>query len=177
MTDYIIFIRGINVSGKNILKMHLLKEVLSNYGFEHVKTYIQSGNLLIPNSDVSSQNIKSKIELVLQEHFQIETICIVKKLNEIKHILQSFPFSTKNTKELYVTFLNQTPSKEKIETIIGKDYKEDNFKILENLIYIQCKNGFGKTKLTNNFFEKKLNVHATTRNWNTLNKIITLMDA
>lgn len=174
MANHLVFLRGINVSGKNILKMNLLQNLLHSNGFPSSKTYIQSGNISIPNAIISTEKTKLKIESLLLEHFDIETICIVKTRDEIKALLEEIPFSTENTKELYFTFLENTPSKEALEAILEKDYKQDAFEITNDCIYIRCRNGFGKTKLNTTFFENKLKLKATTRNWNTLTKMMAL---
>lgn len=173
MSDYIIFIRGINVSGKNILKMKLLKETLLKYDFTNVQTYIQSGNVFIQDSTLSKNALKLQIEDILEKDFNIQTTVLIQTVEEVKILLTQIPFSTENTKQLYFTFIDSIPNNETVLQLKGNDYKGDQFTISKNCIYIQCINGFGKTKLNNNFFEKKLSVKATTRNYNTLVKMTT----
>lgn len=174
MTHYIAFLRGINVSGKKSLKMQLLKDAFTQNGFADTQTYIQSGNIFIPNCELNKKSVKIKIEKILLTEFDIETICIIKTANELETILNNIPFSIENTKQLYFTFTETTIDKELIKTIAKGAYKEDLFSASNDCIYIQCINGFGKTKLNNNFFERKLKCKATTRNWNTLVKMIHL---
>lgn len=176
MNDYLLFLRGVNVSGKNILKMADFKECLHKNNFPNAKTYIQSGNILIPNTPLNSETLKIKIEELLLKQFNIDTICIVKTLEELKTTLLKVPFSTESTKEMYFTFLSELPAKKNTETLLEQNYNQDIFEIEKDCIYLKCANGYGKTKLNNNFFEKKLAIKATTRNWNTLTKMIALGD-
>lgn len=172
MNNYIVFLRGVNVSGKNIIKMEAFKKALFKNGLSNVQTYIQSGNIFIPNSKDRPEEVKQRIETILQSEFDIETICIVKTAHELKTLVNKIPFSIEDTKQLYFTFTEKNATKEDIDAITNGDYKGDKFSVSNETIYIQCINGFGKTKLNNNFFEKKLNLKATTRNWNTIIKMI-----
>ena len=75
---------------------------------------------------------------------------------------------------MYVTFLDKIPEKILSENIKSFSYPPDKFIHINREIYIYCPDSYGNTKLTNNFFEKKLNVSATTRNWKTVNKLAEL---
>lgn len=174
MNNYIIFLRGINVSGKNILKMQLLKNSLKAKHFPKVQTYIQSGNILIPNTTLSPLEIKTIIETTLSNEFGINSNCFVFKELQLTEIYNNIPFLTENTKEIYFTFIEHLPAIEILNPLQEQNYKGDEFSATKNCIYIKCINGFGKTKLNTNFFEKKLQTEATTRNYNTLLKMITL---
>jgi uncharacterized protein (DUF1697 family) len=93
----------------------------------------------------------------------------------MKVVLSNNPFlSEKNIDEskLHVTFLGEFPSKEQIKKTETLNYEPDRFNIAGKEIYLYCPNGYGRTKLNNNFFENKLNVMATTRNWNTVKKLV-----
>jgi uncharacterized protein (DUF1697 family) len=79
-------------------------------------------------------------------------------------------------KRLYVTFLSEIPAKKNIESIKSFDFSPDQFLIIGKEVYLCVPNGYGETKLSNNFFEKKLKVNATTRNWNTVRKLLELAE-
>ena len=92
----------------------------------------------------------------------------------MKKTISSNPFlKEKNgdAKRLYVTFLSEIPDKENVESIANIDFSPDKFIIIGKEIYLCVANGYGETKISNTFFEKKLKVKATTRNWNTVNKL------
>ena len=59
-----------------------------------------------------------------------------------------------------------------IEILVANS--DDEFQLIENAIYLYCPNGYGNTKLNNNLFEKKLKIATTTRNWNTISKLVEL---
>lgn len=76
-----------------------------------------------------------------------------------------------DAKRLYITFLSEIPAEENVESIENINFLPDKFTIIGKEIYLCVANGYGETKISNNFFEKKLKVKATTRNWNTVNKL------
>ncbi|GAB2486193.1 DUF1697 domain-containing protein [Alkalibacterium psychrotolerans] len=72
MTNYVVLLRGINVGGKNKIKMADLKAVLTDAGFLHVQTYIQSGNLIL-HSKPDAERVQLKIEQLLLEKFELNS--------------------------------------------------------------------------------------------------------
>ncbi|HSV10563.1 MAG TPA: DUF1697 domain-containing protein, partial [Hanamia sp.] len=99
---------------------------------------------------------------------------IIRSEDEIRKIIAANPFlKEKNIeqKKLHVTFLSNIPDKENVESIEKMDFSPDKFMISGKEVYLYVPNGYGETKISNTFFEKKLKVKATTRNWNTVNKL------
>ena len=174
MRKYISMLRGINVSGQNKIKMEELKVLYESLGLKSVKTYIQSGNVIFesPESDVSE--LVNKIETAIKQAFGFSVIVTIRTMNEFQHVVKNNPFYEKvkeDVKKLHVTFLSDTPSKSSLDLINKLENEPDEWFIAGKEIYLYCPNGYGRTKLTNNYFEKKLNVSATTRNWKTVNKL------
>ncbi len=179
MAKYISFLRGINVAGKNKILMADLKLLYQKLNFNNVITYIQSGNVIFEtDSRKHSNDIQAEIKTAIAKKINLEVPVIVRTKNELQNILSFNPFvrlKNLDTKSLYVTLLNELPSKENISALNIIDYKPDQFEIKGKDIFIFCKMKYGKTKLSNNFFEKILKVSATTRNWKTINKLYKLM--
>ncbi len=95
----------------------------------------------------------------------------------MENILSINPFlkqSDINIDKLHITFLSETPEKEKLKSIAQFDYAPDKFMIIGKEVFLYCPINYGETKLSNKFFENKLNVSATTRNWKTVNKLVEL---
>ncbi|GFD82921.1 hypothetical protein KUL118_57830 [Tenacibaculum sp. KUL118] len=169
MNTIIILLRGINVSGKNKIPMQELKTLLEELGYNTIKTYIQSGNIVLKTRE-DSKEVEKNIHTKIKEKYDYDVLVLAKEVKEIKEILQNNPYSNLNKKQIYFTFLfNETTIKE-----IEVDAKEDEYTILKDVVYVNAAGGYGKTKLTNNFFERKLKVSATTRNFKTTNKLIEL---
>ncbi|SHM76935.1 DUF1697 domain-containing protein [Polaribacter sp. KT 15] len=170
MKKYIVLLRGINVSGKNKIPMITLRELLNDLEFQNVQTYIQSGNIIL-TSEQSKLEVSKRIKKGILQKFDLDIHVIVKTVLELNEIVKNYPFSLENEKIVAFTFLDKISDKETIEV---ENIGEDLYKIVKDVVYLNCKSGFGKTKLTNNVLEKKLNVNATTRNLKTTLKLAEL---
>lgn len=180
MESYIALLRGINVSGQKKIKMAELRVQLAEIGLVDLSTYIQSGNLIFKFKEKDTAKIARLIEKKIKKDYGFEVPVIVKTKSSFEQILKDNPFIKENTdveeKALYVSILDALPSNENIDTIEADKYQPDQFVIDEEHIYIYCPNGYGRTKLTNSFFERKLKLKATTRNWRTMNKLVALVN-
>ena len=170
---YMALLRGINVSGHKKIKMPELKTMFEALGFTNVRTYIQSGNVVFESN--SGEDLESKISAKIQEQFGFEVSVICRTLEEIKQVVKRNPFAETlgfEPEKLYVTFLQKTPSEEKLEVLQTLSFAPEKYSVLGKEIYVYCTNGYGQTKLDNGLFERKLKVIGTTRNWRTVNKLI-----
>jgi uncharacterized protein (DUF1697 family) len=174
MNTYICILRGINVSGKNIIKMADLKQLFEAMGFINVKTYIQSGNVIFESKEQSTYNLGTSINEKINSKFGYNVPVLVKKSDYLRKIVATLPFSNIDTSKLYVTFLSGKCTNPPMEQILEKKGHTELIHIEEETVYIYCPDGYGKTKLSNNFLEKKLQISATTRNWKTVNKLLEL---
>lgn len=169
---YISMLRGINVGGHRKIKMDDLKILYENLQLENVMTYIQSGNVVFQSNIQSCKALADLISKQIHQQFQLDVPVIVKSLEEFNDLYENNPFVTQNkdTEKLYIIFLSENINEPVIEEI-NKYAGDDLFIIYKSAIYLFCTNGYGKTKLTNTFFEKKLKILATTRGWTTVSKL------
>ncbi|WP_272150321.1 DUF1697 domain-containing protein [Tenacibaculum aiptasiae] len=165
---YIVLLRGINVSGKNKIPMVELRELLNSLDFKNVQTYIQSGNIIL-ESEETKETISKKVKQGIHEKYEYDVPVIVRTVSEWEKAIKGYPFSIENEKIVAFSFLNTVSNQIEIEV---KGIKEDQYKIDKDVVYLHCPSGFGKTKLTNNILEKKLDVIATTRNYKTTVKLL-----
>lgn len=174
MKTYIVLLRGVNVSGKNIVKMAVLKAVLIDNDFKNVTTYIQSGNIIL-SSDSEKDVVATKVQQLIHDHFQLQISVFCLNLQEMETALQNNPF-TENIEpnKLFFTFLNEEPAADLLADLEKIDFANDQFKVIDKVLYFYLLNGMSNSKLNNNFFEQKLKVTATGRNLNTINKLIDL---
>lgn len=174
MAGYVVFLRGINVSGKNTIKMAELKKVLEGNSFENVVTYIQSGNVLV-KSHLEKKAVLKKIQELIYEHFGFNIHVFVFTLDEVENALRNNPFpNDAEPNKVYITFLDRIPDVALVNNLKAIDFGKDVFKIIDDILYFHLPSGMANSKLTNNFFEKKWKVTATGRNLNTIHKIIDL---
>ncbi len=167
-------LRGINVSGQKKINMEKLKRLYESLDLKNVRTYIQSGNVIFECHDTNISKLTSKIEEKIKQSLGFSVVVLIRTKKEFQQLIENNPFYRKGKKivpnfmlHFYHALQTNSPMKE-IEKV--KSESEGLF-ISGKEIYLFCPNGYGKTKLSNNFFEKKLNVSATTRNWKTVNKL------
>jgi uncharacterized protein (DUF1697 family) len=175
MTTYIALLRGINVSGKNLIKMDALKLALKNIGFEDVQTYIQSGNIVFKSVEADVKILEKRIIDPIKNSFSLTVPCMVFMASDFKRIVMQNPFAeSQNQAFLHLSFLSDKPLESNIQKLKDIPISQDAFEIIENCIYLYCPQGYGSTKLSNTTLESKLKVTATTRNLNTCLKLIEL---
>ncbi|RNC92600.1 MAG: DUF1697 domain-containing protein [Allomuricauda sp.] len=171
---HIVFLRGINVGGHKKIKMADLRERLLAIGFVNVQTYIQSGNIVL-NTTKTKNEIAALIKKDLHEGFGFDVPVLVMAAEEIEAILKHNPFASEAiSKNLYFALLHNAPEPENNGRLKAADYPNEAFEITDNCVYLNCKIGAGKAKLSNNVIEQKLMVTATTRNLRTLQKMVEL---
>ncbi len=174
---YISILRGINVGGRRKILMADLKSIYEKLGSTNVITYIQSGNVIFDlKKKVEEKKFAQKIATAIIKQYDFEVSVQVKTMDQIKSTLTSNPFLKRKDlakEKLHVTFLAEIPETSNVEKITAIDYAPDEFQIIGQDVFIHCEK-YGKTKLNNGFFERKLRVSATTRNWKTINKLLDL---
>jgi uncharacterized protein (DUF1697 family) len=168
---YIAILRGINVSGQKMIKMEVLRMMMESLGFQEVSTYIQSGNVVFRAENASTTEVTEEITEKIQEEFGFHVPVIVLEAETLGHIIAGNPFATDpalDTGKMHVTFLASAPPAFEREAIEAKKQDGERIAFSELAVYLYCPNGYGNTKLSNDFLEKKLKVMATTRNWKTV---------
>ena len=180
MTTHLCLLRGINVSGHNMIKMDALKSLLESVGFKNVQTYIQSGNVFV---DTEEENAAKVGFLIKQEIFKAmghEVPVIVINKDDLKACFENNSFFKEkdiDTKKLYVAFISTQLKAENINDLKVSQFKPDEVQIDGNRIFIKYAVGAGKTRFDQKYIEKKLNVSATIRNWNTVNQLFAMYEA
>ncbi|WP_036746396.1 DUF1697 domain-containing protein [Paenibacillus sp. UNC451MF] len=178
---YIALLRGINVGGKNKVKMADLKQTLELMGgLSRVQTYIQSGNVLFEANE-EEEPLRERIEHRLEAAFGFSITVVLRTFDELKRIAAHCPFSDEEVAEaeaasdaesLYVSFLLEEPLPEKAERLKGYQSENDMYHIVGREIYLLFRYSVRDSKLATNLH--KLDVPATIRNWKTVNKLLAL---
>lgn len=171
MTTYIILLRAVNVSGKNIIKMAELKSHLENTSFHSVKTYIQSGNIIL-KSDLNKKEVEKNVSQLIKKGFDLDVQVFVLTEEELQTIIAHNPFpETYPPNKVYITILDHVPSKENMEKFSNIDLAEEQYVLTNDIFYFYVPEGMANAKLSNPFIENKLKVKVTGRNLNTILKL------
>ena len=177
METYIALLRGINVSGQKMIKMGDLIKALEELNFSNIRTYIQSGNIIFQCDKTDPPQLAVMIAGNISDHFRFEVPVIIRTLAELEQVSENNPFLVKRTEDvdkLHVTFLSKEPDPVDLKKAEENSFPPDEFIISGKKVYLFCPNGYGRTKLTNTFFENRLKTTATTRNWKTIQTLLHL---
>jgi uncharacterized protein (DUF1697 family) len=172
---YVALLRGINLGARNKISMAELRELFGGLEAEDVTTYLQSGNVVF-ESAAPAPELADAVEARIRRDLSLEVAVLLRTGAELERVVGSSPFAGTVTdpKELHVTFLADSPPAARVDELDPRRSEPDRFQVVGAEVYLHCPNGYGRSKLTNAYFEKKLCVTATTRNWNTVTKLAEL---
>jgi uncharacterized protein (DUF1697 family) len=173
---YAALLRGINVGGKNKLPMAALKDVFTTLGHQDVVSYVQSGNVVFRCSGGGADDVAHELEQAVAKEFGLRISVLLRNAAQLKTIEKGSPFvpAADDRSKLHVMFLDRAPSKAAIARLDPERSPGDEFRVERSEIYLSYPAGSGRTKLTLDYFEKRLGVVGTARNWNTLLKLVEL---
>ncbi len=172
---YIALLRGINVSGQKLIKMAELRTQLTEAGLGNVQTYIQSGNIVFESDEKSKQKLEQTIKDKIKADFGFDVPVMVKTVEDLKNAQQNNPYTkddTRDPKKVYVAFLSGKPLSENMAKLAEVDYSPEEYQLIDTDFFIHSPMGAGKSKMSNNLIENKLKITATTRNLNTIQRLI-----
>ncbi len=184
MAIFIALLRGINVGGKNKIKMTDLKNMFESTGLIRVETYIQSGNVIF-ESDENEEMLRKKIEYALEKNFGISAVVVLRTAGELERLIKDCPFSEEEVKKaealnsegesLYVSLLTGAPAQEKIEHLDTFRSEDDAYRINNRDIYLLLRHSIRNSRLANSL--QKLDVPGTVRNFKTIHKLMSLAES
>lgn len=171
MNRWIVLLRGVTPTGKNRVPMAALREVLSNDGFKQVRSWIQSGNLLV-DTPLDRQQTHVRIEGLLAGQMGVSLAVIIKTVQEIEDILAHMPFDGLDLARVFYGLFNDKPASDKVRATSAIDLGEDRLIITDEALYAFIPGSAAKSKLNNATLQRKLGITLTLRNRNTLTKLV-----
>ncbi|MCF8239123.1 MAG: DUF1697 domain-containing protein [Saprospiraceae bacterium] len=172
---YIAILRGINVSGQKLIKMKDLVSLLEKAGLKEVRNYIQSGNIAFQSDKQPLPVLVDTIQAAIKKEYGFDVPTQILTAEKLQKVIDGNPYLSRPNVDLakiYIVFLDQIPAV--VPDIDTKTLGRDEFVIQDDVIYLYLNEGAGRTKLNNNFWESKLKVNATSRNWRTTLKLLEL---
>ncbi|KHD87414.1 MAG: hypothetical protein OM95_14615 [Bdellovibrio sp. ArHS] len=171
MNYFIVFLRAVTPTGTNRVPMAELRVLLQKNGFFEVRTYIQSGNVLLRTS-LGAREVEKKVRSLIKKNFggDLDTFALTPQ--ELDRILFESPFKKFDGKRHYYTLLSEAPGAAARKAFAEIDFHPDKFELKGTVIYAEYKTLISESKYNNNFFEKRLSLRATTRNHNTMFKLL-----
>lgn len=165
---YIALLRGINVGGV-VLKMADLKDAVSGLGFHDLRTYLQSGNVVLRAGTSNAADVAASIAKALEAGCGIDVQVLAYSQPDWEKLLTGnpFPAAEDKPKTLHAFMLSALPEKRRLDELAAKDWGSDEWRVVGDALYMHTPDGFGKSKLAQNV-ERLLKVPMTARNWNTM---------
>ena len=170
---WIALLRGINVGGKNKLAMKDLVATFEAMGFEDVKTYIQSGNVVFCCDETDPSIIADKIKSALLKSHNIDAPILTMRFKDLQKAAASNPFEGAEPASLHLFFMASAPLEPDFKSMDDIRLDSENYALVGRIFYFHTPDGFGRSKLAARI-EKLLGVETTARNWRSVTKIIEL---
>lgn len=168
------------MTGHNSIRMTDLSALFIELGFKDAETFIQSGNVIFSDpGGILHSALSVNIEQAILRKFNYNIPVMIRTDHELRDLFSSNPFLSETNfdpSKMAVLLLHDEPSEAQIQKVAGIDYPPDKFKIIGREIFVYCPNGFGKTKIYTNFFERKMGVTGTGRNWKTITTILNIAE-
>jgi uncharacterized protein (DUF1697 family) len=176
---FVALLRGVNLAGRNRVSMPELRSALEAIGLEDVITYIQSGNVVFRSRSGGAQKLAAAIEGAISERFEIDVVVILRTRAELARVAAGNPFlrAGADASKLHVIFLGGRPPKMAAAQLDPERSPPGEFRLEGREIYLHLPTGFGRSKLTVDYFERRLDVAATARNWKTVTKLLELTES
>ena len=172
MTTYVALLRGINLGSRNKIAMSDLRELFERLGHGDVRTYIQSGNVVFTSND-KPVGIATELKKRIESDLGVAAAVLLRTKEDLDKVAAANPFVSPkaDVANLHVTFLADVPGNKRAAQLTVPAGEPDELSLAGREVYLQCPNGYGRTKLNNAYIEKRLGVAATTRNWKTVTKL------
>ena len=173
MKPHIILLRGLTPTGKNKVLMAPLRAALEDAGLRDVRSYIQSGNVLACTA-LDPRATEELVHRVIQEHLGADITVLVRPVDYFQAVLANNPFHGADSAKLYFTLLAHAPEPALLQAFGEINHAPDQVQLVGDMAYVLCATKYSYLKANNNFIERKLKVAATTRNFNTVSKLMAL---
>ncbi len=178
MNCFIALLRGVNVGGHNKIRMAELANALERNDFADVRTYIQSGNIVFRAKGKRAAMLANRFSQVILDEFDLEIPVLIRSAANFREAVEANPFIAAGAEQsaLYFGFLSEKPKAALIEQLDPDLSPGDEFHVIADTIYTYCPNGLARTKLSNVYFDRKLKVSSTFRNWNTVQRLLAMSE-
>ncbi|MEU9144761.1 DUF1697 domain-containing protein [Streptomyces sp. NPDC048349] len=175
---YAALLRGINVGGSKKVPMAELRSVLEDLGHGDVQTYLQSGNAVFSSANEDPKALARELEAAIEAHFGFRVACLVVDGAYLKAVADACPFPAADLegRQLHATFFSEQPGAERFAALDPAAYLPEEYRLGDHVLYLYAPNGLGRSKLAEALAKPAVvkGIDATTRNWNTVAKLVEL---
>jgi uncharacterized protein (DUF1697 family) len=171
MPTWIALLRAVNLGARNKVSMPRLRDELTTDGFGDVRTYVQSGNIVARAPQRSAAAVAKRIATLIEREFDLSVPVVVRTPGEIDAVIEANPFpaaARERPKQLHVSFLAGDPDADGASALHDDEATRDACRVVGRQLYIDYATGVHGSRLTPAYFERRLGVEGTARNWRTV---------
>jgi uncharacterized protein (DUF1697 family) len=173
----IVLLRGVNVGSHNRIAMPALRELLTEAGFGDVRTYVQSGNVVL-SSDLKPEKLARECGRLVADEFGLEVGVVVRTRDELAEVVARNPLGdvAVDPKRYQVSFLSAELDKEKVRELTALAVEPERFVAVGRELYAWHPAGVARSRLWARLAGRDLGITATARNWTTVTKLLAIAD-
>lgn len=177
MARHVVLLRGINIGPRNRIAMPALRAALEEAGFGDVRTYVQSGNVVLESS-AKPDSVQRQVEAVIKKEFDLEIAVVVRSKAQLAALAKRNPLKSvaKDPKRYQVTFLSKKLPAKAVRALEDAAAEDERFVVAGREVYAWHPGGAARSKLWAKLAGKDLGVTATSRNWTTVEALLELAD-
>ena len=175
---YLALLRGVRVGGKAKLPMKELAVIFAEAGATEVRTYIQSGNVVFGAAGASeAREIGARVTVEIARVYGYPGRIVLRSAEEMRSVLKNNPFAKAgaDAEMLHVYFLADVPDAAAVKGLEAERSPGDSFAVRGREVYLHLPGGMARTKLTNAYFDGRLKMVSTARNWRTVGVLAGMM--
>ena len=177
MPVIISLLRGVNLAGHNKIKMEVLRDLCLSLKFQDPQTYLQSGNVIFRAGSQDLAQLSKPLETAIERKLGFRTDVVMRTVPELRQVIARTPFAKRpgiDASKLVVTFLGGKPSAQARKALLAMDIAPEELHVRGRELFIYFPNGQARPNLSWPRVEKLLNLAFTSRNWNTVTKLLQL---
>ncbi|MFE9452281.1 DUF1697 domain-containing protein [Streptomyces sp. NPDC006739] len=178
MTTYAALLRGINVGGRNKLPMAELRQLMEGLGHDRVRTHLQSGQAVFASGHGDEESLAAELTAAIERSFGFPVDVIVRDHTYLTAVVEACPFPAAEleARQLHVTYLSAPVTPERFADIDRDAHLPEEFALGDRALYLYAPDGLGRSKLAEALSRRRItkDLIATTRNWNTVVKLVEL---
>ena len=177
MTTYVALLRGVNVGGARRLSMPDLRAELTYAGYDAVRTYVQSGNIVLAG-DVPAARLEEELRALIERRLGVDTPVLVRTRDQLAEVVARNPLAdvADDPRRLQVTFLSDEPAPEVVRDLLTADVAPEQAAVAGREIYAWHPDGIQRSPLARLLTDQRLGVTASARSWRTVTALLALAD-
>ncbi|MBU6532482.1 DUF1697 domain-containing protein [Streptomyces sp. NPDC057245] len=178
---YAALLRGINVGGARKLPMADLRALLEELGHGGVRTHLQSGQAVFASAHGDEESLAAELRQAIEQRFGFPVDVLVRDHAYLRAVAENCPFPAADLepKQLHVTYFSGPVDEERFAPVDRAAFLPEDFRLGDRALYLYAPNGLGRSGLADALSRPRVNkgLTATTRNWNTVTKLVELTGA